>query len=300
MIIIELLKRIFSRANNELQFERDLVSLSSKIRAATQYKASLKCNQKRYNLLLVLYFSLALLCSLGYLVFVRPEAKGFLVLAIATALGIFLWKAFEFYYSKRIAIYDAWLVDLKREQKSKVEEFKLKSGYYKAKSLIERFDDEEAEDEGERFSANGLEKGFDAVNSLEKLNANRTNTFHRMNYNKTNASNPTFLNQANNSNPINLQQAFPTVEMPSNAQIMQQNESFLNSDNSLCMSPKGLNTFQTANASSSPETLSFTRSLFGQKLLTRGWMDKIVDAVLGETPAHYKYALICNSCYTHN
>lgn len=33
---------------------------------------------------------------------------------------------------------------------------------------------------------------------------------------------------------------------------------------------------------------------------TRSWLDKIVDGILGEEPAHYRYALICRGCHVHN
>lgn len=33
---------------------------------------------------------------------------------------------------------------------------------------------------------------------------------------------------------------------------------------------------------------------------SRGWMDRLIDAVLAEQPTHYQYALICKKCHVHN
>ena len=257
-MIIGLLKRIFSAGNNELQFEKDLVSLSSKIRAATNYRISLKCNQKRYNLLLVLYLSLAVVLSLGYLLVVSPSGKGFAVLGAALGAGVLLWKAVGFYYSKRIGIYDAWLADLKRQQKAKVEEFKLKSGYYKAKSLIERFD------QGEQESGNG--NGSENVSAMESADNAQGYSFP--------ASNAQPIHPQN-IQPIHAQSTLPSSPIPSPTDMQLTPSNF----------PIALTSPLTSPASSA---------------YTRGWMDKVVDAVLGETPAHYKYALVCSECYTHN
>lgn len=260
-MIIGLLKRIFSAGNNELQFEKDLVSLSSKIRAATNYRTSLKCNQKRYSLLLVLYLSLAVACSVVYLLVVSPSVKGFAVLGAAIAGGVLLWKAVGFYYSKRIGIYEAWLADLKRQQKAKVEEFKLQSGYYKAKSLIERFDQGEQEERAKEVQVAGIGSESVMESAVGSGHIAQGYTFQAPN------------NEYSGS--IHAQNTLPTSPVPSPMDMQLTPSNFPIAFPSPLTSP-------------------------GANAYTRGWMDKVVDAVLGETPAHYKYALVCSECYTHN
>ena len=202
-----------------------------------------RMREKKLHIMFVLYSTAGFVPILFYL-FIFPRFYSTLTSLLVVLLllaGLFgIKRIINWFYQRKIRNYVDELEILREKKKLKMEEFKKKSGYYKAKRIIERFEEENAQ-----------------PNKKDVAEANPP------------------VRQPIEPPAIYLQEQIPT-NMPSFAPSFQIQ--------------------QTEPPHRQQQTIPYPQQAAGSK----GWMDRLVDALLGELPDQSKYALICSKCHVHN